>query len=44
MAEEGEVDVRWRRMGLENAVDFLGLPVDDTGNNEGQTAPGMLVL
>ncbi len=33
----------WRRVCLDDAVDFLGLPVDDTGNYECEAATGMLL-
>ncbi len=44
MAEEREVDVLWRGVCLDDAVDFFGLPVDDAGHHEGKTATGMLLL
>ncbi|MEE9149295.1 MAG: hypothetical protein V3U27_18080 [Candidatus Tectomicrobia bacterium] len=44
MAEELEVDVlRWH-VCLDDTMDFLGLPVNNAGDNESKAATGMLLL
>ena len=44
MAEEFQVHVIGWRVSLDDTVDFLGLPVDNAGDNEGQTTTGIPLL
>ena len=44
MAEKVQINViRWC-MHLDDAVNFLGLPIDDTSNHKGETATRMPLL
>ena len=44
MAEQVEVDMLRQFMGLDNAVNLFGLPVDDAGDDERKAATGLLLL
>ena len=43
IAEQIEIDVFRQGVGLDDAMNFLGLPVDDAGDDEGEVATRMFL-